>query len=189
MPKITVTIDVPEFADGELRDAIVEKALDHVFEVQRQDFYDDEGDLHRQERRSVILTKLRTMVDEEARKAIVTATEERVPALVDEVMAGEFQPMTKWGERKGEPTTIRRMVGEHATAWLAENVNNYGKTDRYADKKTPRLHYLIQKEVAETFQRDLKDIASKAAAEVKAGLADKVSAEVSLTVRRLLGIG
>ena len=187
MPEITVTINVPEFADGELREAIITKATDLILQREKVVQYDEDGE-EWVEMTPGLLGKLVVKAENRANAAVAEIVDAEIPKVVHEVLSGTFQPMTRWGEPKGEPTTIRAMAGEQAERWLTEMVDRNGKPARYGDDKQVRLHWMIQKMVDKAWQEHLRAESAAMAKEVKAKLNEKLTTDLAATLKRLLGL-
>lgn len=200
MPALTITIDVPEFTDEEIRDAVLRQITDKVL----GSYIDDEPVLiegrrgddlsdFQPSRKKVdgsFITRLREQASEYVTQEVKRVVESRVTGVVDEVLAGTFQPVTKWGEVDGGPTTLRAMIGKFGTDYLNANVDGQGRTDTYdaRNSKTTRLHFLIGQMVPQVYTAEIKNFIQQQADEVKRAFAGRVSGEITETVQKLLGL-
>lgn len=200
MPALTITIDVPEFTDEEIRDAVLRQITDKVLGSYIDDSDeliegrrgDDPGDF-RPSRKKVdgsFIKHLREQAAEYVTQEVKRVVESRVTGVVDEVLAGTFQPVTKWGEVDGGPTTLRAMIGKFGTDYLNAPVDGKGDHTGYdaRNSKTTRLHFLIGQMVPQVYAAELKGFVQQQAAEVKAAFAGRVSGEITETVQKLLGL-
>jgi len=186
MPKITIEVEIPAHSPEQLWEAIVSEATRKVLDIQRVRHTDEDG-YEWTEDSIGLLGALRHRVEEKVSSTVKESVEAAVPALVDEVLSAEFQPMTKWGEKTGEPTTIRAMAGRHAHDWLTEKVSENGRND-YNARKAPRLHWAVKNIIDEMWQKDLRTVAQEAGKQIREELAGRISADVSATVRKIVGI-
>jgi len=188
MPKINVTIEVPEFADGELRKAIINKAASLVLEQEEVVRYDAD-DNEWTELTPGLLGKMRVEAGNQAQAAVKAVVDAEVPQVVREVLDGTFTPMSRWGEPQGEPTTIRAMAGEEAQRWLTEQTDRRGRTGYSTDgPKKPRLHWMVAEMVDSAWKEHLRSEAAEVAKQVKAKLNEKLSEDVAKAVRGLLNL-
>lgn len=66
------------------------------------------------------------------------------------------QPRNIWGERDGEPTTIRTALSEKARDFWMEKIDKDGKrTNGYGGK--PRFEYLVQQYIKDEFEAAMKE--------------------------------
>lgn len=201
MPRLTLTVDIPEFEDitpDELRDAVksalVERVLgtyindeDVLIEGRRGD---DPGD-YRPSRKKVegaFLAQMRREAQEHLLAKVKTVVESRTVAVVDEILAGEFRPVDRFGDA-AKPTTLRAVIGGFGTDYLTAQVDAQGRVVRYEERgSVPRLHFLIKQITESVYQTELKGEVDKAVSEFKRSMAGKVAGEITQTVNRLLGL-
>ena len=116
MTKIEIDLDTlfaPDVEDGEqvgtvsatdlLRDAVVRAAVDRILN----------HDLRGEARSKII-------------EAVNNETTRRVVEMLDEIFAGPIQRTSAWGEKRGEPTTIKEIVRTKVEEFLT----NPGRRDR-----------------------------------------------------------
>lgn len=202
MRTMQITVNVPEFSEfmeDDIREAVLSACVDRVL----GNFVSDEDELiegrrgddpddfkpARKKVDGAFLTKLRQQVEEHALMTVKGAVEQRVPALVDEVLNGTFQPVTRWGETSA-PTTLRAMIGKFGTDYLNATVDAKGSSSGYDanNSKVTRLHFLISQMVPQVYAASMKGFVEEQAAEVKRAFANRVSGEITETVQRLLGL-
>ena len=115
--------------------------------------------------------------------------ETEIPKAVESCLATEFQPTTRWGEAKGEPTTLRAMIGTRILEWRDEQVMNPANPSHSRDRTTrTRVEWAIRSAVRDAFGAHLKTTAADLAQQIKAQLSDKVSTDVAATLRKMLGL-
>lgn len=178
MPKITITVDIPEFEDIEDEDTLIEGRRG------------DDPDDYRPVRKKVegaFLAQMRREAQEHLTAKIKSVVESRTVAVVDEVLAGEFQPVDRFGDRH-KKTTLRAMIGIYGMDYLTAEVDDNGRADNYSGRRQPRIHFLIRQITADVFAKELKAEVDKATAEFKRSMAGKVAGEITQTVNRLLGL-
>lgn len=200
MPTLTIQIDVPEFTDEEIREAVLQQIVDKVL----GSYIDDEPELiegrrgddpddFRPSRKRVdggFIERLRKEARELVTVKVKDVVERRVAGVVDEVLAGEFQPVTKWGDKDGGPTTLRAMIGKFGTDYLNATVDAKGDSTTYdaRNSKTTRLHWLIAQMIPQVYTAEIKGFVQQQANEVKNAFAGRVSGEITETVQRILGL-
>lgn len=182
---ITVQLDLSDLTPEAVHDAVIKEVVRHVLGYPTADEQDEFDDLVVP---PAFLNTLRAEVSERVRTQVKGAVEQAVPAVVQEELSREFQPMNPWGENAGKVTTIRAMIGEYARSWLTEKVDERGQPGSYNDRKAPRLVWALKAQVDEVWKTELSSLAKDTATQIKTELADKVARDVSTTVKQLLGL-
>lgn len=199
MPKVSLTVEVPEFTEEELRSAVLDAVVERVL----GDYTDDDAELiegrrgddpddFRPSRKRVegaFMKRLRQEAQEHLTAKVKAIVEGRTATVVDEVLASEFTPVSQFGEA-GKPTTLRQMIGDFGLAYLTAEVDGTGRpVERYHNgPKHRRLDWHIQVVTAEVFKSELLALVKAASEDIKRNLSGKVAAEVTDTVQRLLGL-
>ena len=185
---ITVEIPLDNLSPEAIRAAVIETCVDRVFGVTTRHGTDEDGNEWSRED-APVFREMRDAVSREVMARVADAVAAEVPLTVRDVLSGEFQPMDRWGEKKGTKTTIRDMVHDHATKWLEEAVDAKGQTgySREGAHRT-RLAWLVLHYVDEAYNRELRAVVDGVTAEIKPALRDRLSMAVSETVSRLLGV-
>lgn len=201
MPSLTLTINLPEFEDitpDELRDAVKSALVERVLGTYIDDTPiliegrrgDDPDDFEPSQKLmpGAFVEDMRKEAQSVLRKKVREVVEARTVAVVDEVLAGEFQPVDRFGDR-AKPTTLRALIGNYGMDYLTAEVDEQGRTDSYSSgRRQPRLSLLVKQITADVFAKELKVEVDKAAAEFKRSMAGKVAGEITQTVNRLLGL-
>lgn len=201
MPSLTLTINLPEFEEitaEELREAVKSALVERVLGTHIDDTPvlrdgrrgDDPDDFEPSQKLvpGAFINKMRQEAETVLQKKVREVVESRTVAVVDEVLAGEFQPVDRFGDRH-KKTTLRAMIGTYGMDYLTAEVDENGRTDGYSgSRRQPRVHFLIKQITADVFAKELKGEVDKAAQEVKRSLAGKVAGEITQTVQRLLGL-
>lgn len=170
--KITIEIDAPDFDDpAELRQAV----LDAYVTAELKHFGID------RERDHISDRAIRERVEE-----IVTSTvRERIEAAVSAVVDSAFIPTNRYGERNGEPMTLREMIATTAVKWFSEKVNQHGNADTYHG--TMERGVWLARQAAETVFKDtLASHIALVKSQIDASLKARVQDEITATVLRLL---
>ena len=89
------------------------------------------------------------------------AIAEKVGALIDAALEGGIQQHNEYGEPKGEPTTLKALIGKTGEKYLSEKVDKEGKASNYTNVGT-RLEYLVSKAVEKHIDYKLKQEIEKA---------------------------
>ena len=197
MPKIAMTIEVPEYTDEELRAAVLAACVERVLGVYDDVEYEQgsfsidptESTITRVKRDGKFITDLRNEATGLVQAKTREIVEARTGAIVDEALSGQFTPVDRFGNR--EPTTtLRSMIAKFGTEYMNCLVDERGnpKTDSWNSKGRPRFHYLIDEAVKAVFAKELEERVKQVTAEIKVGLSGKVSAKISETVLALLAL-
>lgn len=188
MPKLTIDIDIPEMSPEEIREAVINAAVEDILGKGFPRDEHDEGD--RSESRNWFLKHLRQEVQDRVSKIAGDIVEAETRSMIQEVLTKPFQQYNFYGERKGNPTSLRDLIYKEGIERLGVVVDpDTGRADGYTTRpRIPYVNFLVRKEVDEVFKSELHREVTKAAAEVKAGLVGKVSAAITDTVAALLGL-
>jgi hypothetical protein len=202
MPVLQVTVNVPDFEEileGDIREAVMEALVDRVLGA----YIDDEpelkegcrGDdpshfeLSRKKAEGAFIATMRKEAKEHLQTKVKAIVEARTATVVDEVLAGEFEPVDRYGDRTAK-TTLRKMIGDYGTSYLTAEVDKDGRpiSGYHNGPKYQRVGWLVMRTVDEVFKAELVAQVKAAADDVKKQLAGKVAGEITDTVRRLLGL-
>ena len=93
----------------------------------------------------------------------------QVEGLVQAVIAEPIQRTTAWGERKGDPTTVREIIREHVEAWFSEKP----RRDAFGSRDKKSLDSIIQESTRSVMDQELKTEVDRVRKEVSAQLRDK----------------
>lgn len=133
---------------------------------------------------------IRYELEKTLREMVTTTMRERLDAEVDRVIRetidGAVQPTDEFGQAKGPPTTLRGLVIDHARSWLDDKVNEGGDRSQYGKKS--RIAFLVDRYVQDAMTGALKKEVDALIGEVRKGLTDRIGAEVSKTVGRVLSL-
>lgn len=191
MPKMMIEVDVPDFDDPtELRKAIIAAYVDRELSRFAQvavTGLSEGGSGNLRHVSDGLPADPAAAIREAAYKRAVATIEERVDAAIRDVCDAPFIPTNRWGERKGEPQTLREMVADTATKWFGEKVDANGSRSTYSrDTDKPRAEWLARKAVEEVFASTLKGWVEEVKKQVTTGIQARVTDEISATVIRLL---
>lgn len=124
----------------------------------------------------------RNLIDEMRKKVsyvINKNVEERVLAILDDIFAGPIQQTTAWGERRGEPTTIKEIVRKKVEEFLT----NAARRDTFGGNAQPQN---LSEVVAEQTRTILTGEFRKEIDAAKKGVTDKVRQEALAAAVRVL---
>lgn len=122
--------------------------------------------------------------------AIVSETvTSKVGAIIDGVLDEKMQRTNEWGEKKGEPLTLREMIAREKEAWLSERVNNEGKAvgNSYGTYDT-RLQYLMKAYVKDRFGKEISAELQKTVDDLKAQMKDNAREALVKSVEKIAGL-
>jgi hypothetical protein len=95
----------------------------------------------------------------------------------------EYCRISSWGERQGEPTTIRKELEKLISGYWNEKVDRHGKPTSYSSTNDiTRAEWLMTQLVANDFKDDMK----QHVVNITAGLKDGLRKELHKTVNQLL---
>lgn len=184
MPPVTITIDLPDFgSQDDFRRAILDSAADRVLGVAT--FVDEDEDGRPVRRTSETeYNRLRVEATRLVQERVRALTLERIAGVVDEVLAAPFVPTNRYGERKGDPTTMREHVASLAREWLDEKVPDPNDSDRH--KTVPRLQAVIHKAVADHYAANVRKEVDAALTDIRATFARQVREAFEKSVEQML---
>lgn len=108
----------------------------------------------------------------------------QISKAIDEAIATgfdrEYCRVTSWGEREGQPTTIRKELEKLISGYWNEKVGRDGKPTSYGE--TTRAEWVMMQLVASDFKNDMK----QHVVNITAGLKDGLRKELHKTVNELL---
>jgi len=102
---------------------------------------------------------------------------------MNEVFEAPFQPVDKWGDKRGEETTIRDLIALDAKNYWSEKVDENGvvNSSSYSNKMS-RSTFYAHKVMTEFYNKELVSEVKKLASEMKAKIPATISAEISNTI-------
>lgn len=123
-----------------------------------------------------LVSEVRTLVKEQINA--------QVGAKVSEVLDTNIRPTNEWGEAKGEPMSLREMVGKAARDYLAIKVDKEGRPNSYNADQT-RLEHIVKQVVAKTFDYTMQTEVKKAVEMARAEAVGKVAQVVGDMIIKL----
>ena len=99
-----------------------------------------------------------------------------VGAIIEKAVNEPIQQHNSYGEKVGEPTTLKALIGKAAEAYLGAKVNERGETGYSANQS--RLDYIVKKNVEATIdytmQKEIKQAVEAAVAAAQLKVAEAV---------------
>ena len=115
---------------------------------------------------------IRQAVQDEVRLTIQSS----VGAIIEKAVNEPIQQHNSYGEKVGEPTTLKALIGKAAEAYLGAKVNERGETGYSANQS--RLDYIVKKNVEATIdytmQKEIKQAVEAAVAAAQLKVAEAV---------------
>lgn len=182
---LTVNIPISDLSPEAIHAAVIKAAVDRVLGISEGEGYDEDGNPFSRTF-DAKFKQMRHEVQEIAEKQICEEVARKVPAVVDEIINGQFHPTNAYGERMGKTATIREYIGEYAKTWLTETVDANGRPSTYGDR-APRLHVIIKQEVDKQWAATIKAETDKITADIRAQMSGKISAAIAEVVTRIVG--
>ncbi len=116
---------------------------------------------------------IRQAVQDEVRLTIQSS----VGAIIEKAVNEPIQQHNSYGEKVGEPTTLKALIGKAAEGYLGAKVNERGETG-YSANQT-RLDYIVKKNVEATLdytmQKEIKQAVEAAVAAAQLKVAEAVA--------------
>ena len=133
----------------EIRAAVIEKCVSEIM------------DGHDGSIASIVREKIRERIDDR----VASCMNDKIDALLNDAMRETLNesiiPVNMWGEKVGEPTTIKAAIHERARSFWESKVNSKGVETIYGGK--PRWEHLLGEELrgafADAIKQDMVNIA------------------------------
>jgi hypothetical protein len=125
---------------------------------------------------------------EKVTQRINSIVDERIGAVVDELLVREFQPLDVFGDKAGEPTTIKKMLARSLQSWWTAPVDMQGKAvprNSYGHK-TSRAEFLVSKVAKEVIDKDLSRELREFTSETKAEIRKQMTAAIAEIINKRL---
>lgn len=193
MPVISLEVNVPEFTEDELRDAILEACVERVLGQGwewRQDYPDESPTRVKKAEPGWFVEEMRKAARESILRNVEEVVTRAVEPLVQETLDHPYVIVDRWGDKKAEYTSLRAQIAKVGVDYLTARVGSNGETvtGYSAEGKPSRLAYFVNQMVADVYKKDLAAMVAESAKSVRADLADKVTASVAEAVRGLLNL-
>lgn len=105
-----------------------------------------------------------------------------VTARTEEIFLKPFQPVNEWGEKQGEPTTIKDMISKEAIKFWECAVDDNGDVTKYGSGKQTRAAYYAKKVTRDYYSQELTHEIKKMALEIK----NKIPATIADEIREAI---
>lgn len=129
----------------ELREQVITRAVDEILDRYGEGF---------EQRGLCIFTERATQA---AESMVKQKAEQAVMDSLQAVLDGVFQPVNAWGEKQGDPTTIRSLLKENMETFFTSEVNSKGGRPGYRDDKKTRAEWVAHAAVEEHLKGALRD--------------------------------
>ena len=117
---------------------------------------------------------IRQAVHDEVRATIQSS----VGAIIEKTVNEPIQQHNHYGEKVGEPTTLKALIGKAAEGYLGAKVNERGEAGGYQANQS-RLDYIVKKNVEATIdytmQKEIKQAVEAAVAAAQLKVAEAVA--------------
>ena len=123
----------------------------------------------------LIVREIKDTLVKDIRQQVTAQVAEQVTTVVAEEMAKPIQRTTLWGEKQGEPTSVREMIRERIEKYMAAPAS---RRDRYNSGRSTvdNMVELVEQEVRAVMNTELKDAIAAAKREVVNTIRDKALA-------------
>lgn len=130
--------------------------------------------------------KIKDEVNKRIDRLFKDRADAQIKAAIDDAIRNgfdrEYCRITSWGERDGEPTTIRKELEKLISGYWNAKVEKDGKPASYGDGKPTRAEWIMTQLVAS----DFKDAMKQHVINLAGGLKDGLRMELHKTVNELL---
>jgi hypothetical protein len=96
---------------------------------------------------------------------------------LNKILNSTYQPVTKWGEVDGKPTTIREVFAKKATDYWLKKVDSNGKESDGWSAKMTRAEYVAQNHLEQAFKEVLSSELEVVVKSFKASLAASLTSD------------
>ena len=127
-------------------------------------------------------------IHEKVAQRIDSIIEEHVGAVIDGLLDKEFQPLDVFGDKAGEPTTIKEMLAKSLQTWWTAPVDERGKAvprNSYGHK-TSRAEFLVNQVAKEVIDKDLSRELREFTSETKTEIRQKMTAAIAEIINKRL---
>lgn len=135
-----VSLEALGFSEEKLLDLAAQKIADA--------YYDSDGLTYRAEQ------LFEQRVSAAVPKNLDQKIDDLLNAEMEKILREEIVPVNIWGEREGQPTTIRNQIADRARTFWDVKVDKDGKVTTYGGK--PRHEHLLSRIVNEEFEKVIK---------------------------------
>lgn len=158
-----ITLEALGITKEEIIDRVVTGLMDEIRE-------DVMTDMEKQ-----IVSKVMT----EAQSKINSAVYEAVKTTCGNALDIKFQPLDKWGDKAGKPTTVREMFYDKAKEWWNQGVDAQGKPcSQYSVKSTMaqwHAEQAVKGVISTTLNEEMGTIIKNAQTQVKTNIAQAIA--------------
>ena len=155
---VTINPNVIQYDAEKMFDAIVRAAAHEIVEQARGD--------------------IRNAVHDEVRIAIQSS----VGAIIEKTVNEPIQQRNSYGEKVGEPTTLKALIGKAGEDYLGARVNERGEATAYGGKSS-RLEYIVKKNVESVIDYKMQQEIKKAVEAAVAAAQMKVAEAVAKLIK------
>jgi hypothetical protein len=120
--------------------------------------------------------EIKRQVSEVLAKTLHTRIEAALNEVMSRALDTEMQPVSVWGEREGNPTTIRAALHERARNFWNEKVDSKGEKSTYGGR--PRWEHVLSIMATKEFESAIKQDIVNVAAAIKDSVRETFYAEV-----------
>lgn len=173
----------------ELTERVVNAIADDLLYARSEE---DEGGERQWFGSSALKAELDKILKQRIDDAVRNTAEKYVFPRVDEIInALVLQETTKWGEKKGDPLSFTEYMVARAEAYLADDVDSYGRSKQECKEANSSWYgstgKRINRLVDEKFKAALAQVVEPSVKVVNQKLAEHLNAAVQTSLREILG--
>lgn len=131
------------------------------------------------------LRHISSAAQETAQKRVQILIDEQINKHIEDLLSSSFQPLDIWGDKAGEPITLKDMMAASLNNWWTAPVDANGKavsTNSYGTKTT-RADFLVSKIAKEVIDKDL----SKELYAMNKALRAQIQAAMTKSIQQIIG--
>jgi predicted transcriptional regulator len=127
---------------------------------------------------------LRERIEEVVKTRVVFTVEATLFSEMEKIMREKVTPVDIWGEKTGEPTTIRAQLADKALVFWETKVSEDGKPTSYGG--STRAEQVMRKVAQEEFQKALRGSVSEVVVAFKASLKQGMAKSIEDHINHLI---
>lgn len=134
-----------------------------------------------------LTASIRKEAAESIQKNISNSIDKTVTEITTQLLSRRFDVVDRYGDVTKEGVSVMEMLKEKLDIFLIEPVNNNGQTGGY-DAKTPRINYIIQKNINEPMQKKVDQAVENVRKNLELYVEKTIKAQIGESVAKAVGL-
>jgi len=173
-------MEIPDISREEILEVVSNKLIETHFSHYSDDFC-NQADAFTEVVSKRIEDKVSALVPKNLEEVISKALNDAMQSILDETV----QPVDIFGDRKGEPTTIRQALADRAKAYWLEKIDSNGRPcGRYGGGQ-PRCEVMLKEHLKDAFTVAIGENRNEIISSLRAALKETALQEVEKNLGRL----